>query len=494
MLLSGPRTSTLGSESPLTCNYIAKSGGGDHLYDSCIFDNGTTICLAGNVIGTGTITGTNMNITSSTTDPIGLTITGGDETFVKFMHGPGGLKNWGIITTNLAAGDFGIYQSNSSGGDPFASGSAKLYFTATGAAQFSGSVYSPSTFLSNVRSNTISPDNGVTNNFQGSGGYWALRTDNSNGFNIDTYNSAAPKNVLNITQAGNIGIGTCNPLGPLEVRATNRLVSNDGILQINTTNSQASDLGGSLSFGGMYENSGTTPTEWAQISGRKENSTSSQYGGYLSFATRPHGGLNTERMRINSAGQVSIGLTSAGWTLGVNSTTSNNSTPHQLAIFGNNVAGAIKGYLYIGSSAGIDWLVGKDNSGAGDYRFNISLYTGEQRMTLYTNGQYAFAGSNVSDIRLKTNINTISINALDKISQFVPKSYYMTDNPDQIRYGFIAQEVKNILPDLISGEEKEKEYLGLDYNGVLAMAIKAIQEQQCAIQCLTNRIEQLENK
>ena len=38
MLLSGPRTQTLGTETTLTCNYIAKSGGGDHLYDSCIWE------------------------------------------------------------------------------------------------------------------------------------------------------------------------------------------------------------------------------------------------------------------------------------------------------------------------------------------------------------------------------------------------------------------------------------------------------------------------
>jgi hypothetical protein len=50
MLLSGPRTSTLGSESPLTCNYIAKSGGGDHLYDSCIYESGSRVG-----IGTSTL-------------------------------------------------------------------------------------------------------------------------------------------------------------------------------------------------------------------------------------------------------------------------------------------------------------------------------------------------------------------------------------------------------------------------------------------------------
>ena len=45
MLLSGPRTSTLGSEAPLTCNYIAKSGGGDHLYDSVIYENSGNIAI-----------------------------------------------------------------------------------------------------------------------------------------------------------------------------------------------------------------------------------------------------------------------------------------------------------------------------------------------------------------------------------------------------------------------------------------------------------------
>ena len=38
IIMSGPRAATLGGEITLTCNYIAKSGGGDHLYDSCIWE------------------------------------------------------------------------------------------------------------------------------------------------------------------------------------------------------------------------------------------------------------------------------------------------------------------------------------------------------------------------------------------------------------------------------------------------------------------------
>jgi len=51
----GPETyNSLGNETYLTCNKISKGTGKEHLVDSNIFDNGTTICLTGNTIGTGT--------------------------------------------------------------------------------------------------------------------------------------------------------------------------------------------------------------------------------------------------------------------------------------------------------------------------------------------------------------------------------------------------------------------------------------------------------
>ena len=60
------------------------------------------------------------------------------------------------------------------------------------------------TIYSNVRCNTIDTDDGISNNFQGYGGYWALRTDESNGFNLDVYGGGTPKTVLNIPQATGI--------------------------------------------------------------------------------------------------------------------------------------------------------------------------------------------------------------------------------------------------------------------------------------------------
>ena len=45
--MSGPRASTFGNEPTLTCNYIAKSGGGDHLYDSLVYDDGSRLYVGG---------------------------------------------------------------------------------------------------------------------------------------------------------------------------------------------------------------------------------------------------------------------------------------------------------------------------------------------------------------------------------------------------------------------------------------------------------------
>jgi hypothetical protein len=92
MLLSGPRTQTLGTEPTLTCNYIAKSGGGDHLYDSCIIDDGTTTCIKNNLVGTGTACfGSDLILVATTGNIYGGTSAGsmiisniGGQTYARF--------------------------------------------------------------------------------------------------------------------------------------------------------------------------------------------------------------------------------------------------------------------------------------------------------------------------------------------------------------------------------------------------------------------------
>jgi hypothetical protein len=99
---------------------------------------------------------------------------------------------------------------------------AALTLTSTGAATFSSSVQANANFISNTTTDTpsvgTSAANNATYNYLGYSGYWGLRTTTTgNNFALDTYNGGTPKNVLTITQAGNVGIGTSGTSFPLEV-------------------------------------------------------------------------------------------------------------------------------------------------------------------------------------------------------------------------------------------------------------------------------------
>ena len=147
MLLSGPRTSTLGSESPLTCNYIAKSGGGDHLYDSCIIDDGTTVCVNANLKGSGTAcfggtictteVGFTSNVNSSISEEYGIRLNLGGATsqYGAQFYNCGGTKVAQISATGVACLlGLQVYSTNS---DP----NMEFYRTTCGAGVGIGRLY-----------------------------------------------------------------------------------------------------------------------------------------------------------------------------------------------------------------------------------------------------------------------------------------------------------------------------------------------------------------
>ena len=69
-------------------------------------------------------------ISATTTN--GLTIETNDVATLRFTNTGGVTKFWGFASTLSAASDFGIYQSNSVGGDPISAGTARLYFSGSG--------------------------------------------------------------------------------------------------------------------------------------------------------------------------------------------------------------------------------------------------------------------------------------------------------------------------------------------------------------------------
>jgi hypothetical protein len=144
---------------------------------------------------------------------------------------------------------------------------------------------------------------------------------------------------LSADPSGNVGIGTASPKARGDVSGTSASQSDWGLLFVNSNDAFGADKGGSVSFGGLYQ--AGTVTHWAQVSGRKENGTSGQYGGYLAFATRTNGaGTNAERMRIDSSGNVGIGTASPGQRLAVRSP-DNVASTNVVRIESNNAAQAV---------------------------------------------------------------------------------------------------------------------------------------------------------
>ena len=127
---------------------------------------------------------------------------------------------------------------------------------------------------------------------------------------------------------------------------------------IYSEDSYAQNKGGSIGFGG--QDGTTAQQQFSAIKGAKENGTSGNYAGYMTFYTRPAGAVSQERMRIKSDGEVIIksnhltlecantattgryiGITnssgSTGWTFGNGVTAS----AHQFVIY-DNTAGAAR--------------------------------------------------------------------------------------------------------------------------------------------------------
>jgi hypothetical protein len=114
---------------------------------------------------------------------------------------------------------------------------------------------------------------------------------------------------MRITSAGDVGIGHTAPNSTLEVRSSNRTLDSFGNI-FAASNNFAQDNGGSISMGGVFtsDNNQSNISPYVQISGRKENATSGNFAGYMAFGTRANGAGITEKMRITSAGNIGIGM------------------------------------------------------------------------------------------------------------------------------------------------------------------------------------------
>jgi hypothetical protein len=115
---------------------------------------------------------------------------------------------------------------------------------------------------------------------------------------------------MRLTSTG-LGIGTSSPGAKLVAAAASPIIASRGTAYLYSTNSMAANLGGQLSFGGSY--TGTTETIFGAIAGRKETGTDNDIGGYLQFSTTNVSLGPVERMRLDSSGNLGLGVTPSAW-------------------------------------------------------------------------------------------------------------------------------------------------------------------------------------
>ena len=163
-------------------------------------------------------------------------------------------------------------------------------------------------------------------------------------------------------------------------------------------------------------------------------------------------------------------------------------------------AGTSEARIYLGSAGGAynnnssNWMRASGgnvmfNAASGQHKFEIA---GSQKGYINASGF-----QDGSDIKLKENIQDISY-GLDTVLSLKPRKFDWKDAPEEEKasIGFIAQEVEEIIPEIISEsvspDGDEYTIKGMNYGALTAALVKAIQEQQTIIDDLKSRIETLE--
>jgi hypothetical protein len=92
-----------------------------------------------------------------------------------------------------------------------------------------------------------------------------------------------------------------------------------------------------------------------------------------------------------------------------------------------------------------------------------------------------------SDARLKTNVQTIE-NALETVNKMRGVTYERVDNGEQ-GVGVIAQEMKEVLPQVVMDSPLEDGYMSVSYGNVVGVLIEAIKELKAEIEVLKGQIK-----
>ena len=301
----------------------------------------------------------------------------------------------------------------------------------------------------------IYKNNGAATQYQQSGGvhYWFTAPSGTAGTAI-SFTQA-----MTLDNSGNLLVGTSSSSGKFTVNTG----ANTPIAFFNNTG--ASGTYNIISLNGSYSEGTNCGIE----GGQSTDSNLYVQSGYVSstigniiFRT---GGASsyTERMRIDSSGNLLVGATSTSY-----------SSPR---CYVQSAANGLTGY----TTANVGYTAAAyrvDNTNAYLSLFYYNTWASSVG-TITTNGS-SVAYNTTSDYRLKENVQPMT-GALDTVAKLKPVTYDWIATKEKGQ-GFIAHELQAVVPDCVTGQkdavdaEGKPIYQGVDTSFLVATLTAAIQE------------------
>ena len=242
-------------------------------------------------------------------------------------------------------------------------------------------------------------------------------------------------------------------------------------------------------------------------------SNSSDNGG-ITLDTISGNNTKTERMRITpteAVFNINRGLTDFRVASGANNhMLFVDASTDQVVIgssVGSGVSGLANGFLAMnqGNTSKNGIVIYNQGENYTAYTCKASNNTGDRYFGYWVNSSASNVGSikytstgstfnTTSDARLKENIQPIA-DATDKLMSMKPVTHTWIADPEAPSvHGFIAQEMQEVVPEAVSGEDGGEEMMSMDYGRITPVLVAALQDAHNKIEALEARINEMEAK